>query len=85
MTREIITKIAKAKGINLDYYDHINAYINPNYTKVYITFGTLECCYGHRTFCCQRTVTMLISALQKREEPEWEYTTQGWERIEYIH
>lgn len=84
MTREIIEKIAKAKKINLDWYDHINAYINENYTKVFVTFGTLEVCFGSRTYCGQKTITLLVSSLQKNEEPEWEYTTQGWERIEDI-
>lgn len=84
MTTEILNKIAKAKKINLDWYDHINAFINPNYTKVFVTFGTLEVCFGSRTFCNKKTIVLSLSAIQKREENEWEYTTQGWERIEYL-
>lgn len=84
MTREILNKIAKAKKVNLGWYDHINAFINSNYTKVFVTFGTLEVVGGGRIFCGQKTVTFLVSSIQKNEEPEWDYTTQGWERIEYI-
>ncbi len=84
MTREILNKIAKAKKINLDYYDHINGFINGNYTKVIIYFGTLEVCFGNRTFYNQKMVVFNVSALQRKEEFEWEYTTQGWERIEYL-
>lgn len=79
MTRNIIEKIAKAKKINLDWYDHIIGYI-----KVFITFANLEVCGGSRFFCNKKSITLSVSALQKREEPEWDYTTQGWERIENI-
>lgn len=85
MTREILNKIAKAKKINLDMYDHILGFINENYTKVFITFGNLEVVGGGRKFYNLKNVCFLVSSLQKNEEPEWEYTTQGWERIEYIH
>lgn len=84
MTREILNKVAKAKKVNLDWYDHIIAYINENYTKVFITFANLEVCGGSRLFCNKKSITLSVSALQKREEPEWDYTTQGWERIENI-
>ena len=84
MTREIITKICKAKKVNLEWYDHIIAYINESYTKVFVTFANLEVVGGSRFFCNEKTVTLSVSAIQKREENEWEYTTQGWERLEYI-
>ena len=85
MTRNIIEKIAKAKKINLDWYDHIIGCINENYTKVFITFATLEVLPGCRMYCNKKTITLSLCAIQKREENEWEYTTQGWERIENIH
>lgn len=84
MTREILNNICKTRKVNLDWYDHINAFINENYTKVFITFAQMEVVGGGRMFCNQKTVTLSVAAIQKREEPEWEYTTQGWERIEYI-
>lgn len=85
MTREILNKIAKSKKVNLDWYDHIIAYINDNYTKVFVTFGNLEVVGGSRFFCNKKTIVLSVCAIQKREEPEWNYTTQGWERIEEIH
>ena len=84
MTREIITKICKTKKVNLEWYDHIIAYINENYTKVFVTFANLEVVGGSRLFCNKKTITLSVAAIQKREEFEWEYTTQGWERIETI-
>ena len=84
MTQEILKKIAKARKIDLNFYDHVIAFINPNYTKVHITFAVLETIYGSRSYLCKKEVTLSVCALQKKEEPEWEYTTQGWERIEYI-
>lgn len=85
MTREILNKIAKAKKIDLAMYDHVIGYINENYTKVYVTFANLEVVGGSRYFYNKKSVVFLVSSLQKNEEFEWEYTTQGWDRIEYIH
>lgn len=85
MTREILNKIAKVKKIDLAMYDHINGFINEQYTKVFVTLGTLEVVGGSRYFYNQKTYVFLVSSLQKKEEFEWLYTTQGWERIEYIH
>lgn len=84
MTQEILKKVAKAKKVNLDWYDHVIAYINENYTKVFITFANLEVVGGSRMFCNKKSITLSVAAIQKREEVEWEYTTQGWERLEYI-
>ena len=84
MTQEIINKICKTKKVNKDWYDHIIAYINENYTKVSVTFANLEVVGGSRIFCNKKTITLSVCALQKRGEIEWEYTTQGWEWIETI-
>ena len=84
MTQEIINKVCKTKKVNKEWYDHIIAYINENYTKVFITFANLEVVGGSRFFCNKKTITLSVAAIQKREEFEWEYTTQGWERIEDI-
>ena len=84
MTREILEKIAKAKKVNIGWYDHVFAFINENYTKVFVTFGSLEVVGGGRCFCNKKTITLSVAAIQKREEPEWDYTTQGWTRLEYI-
>lgn len=78
MTRDILNKIAKAKNITLDWYDHVFAYINPNYTKVFVNFGQIEVCGGSRVFYNTKTVVLSISAIQKLGEIETDYTTQGW-------
>lgn len=84
MTQAIINKVCKTKKVNKGWYDHIFAYINDNYTKVFITFANLEVVGGGRMFYNKKTITLSVAAIQKREEFEWEYTTQGWERIENI-
>lgn len=68
MTQEIITKICKTKKVNLDWYDHIIAYINDNYTKVFVTFANLEVVGGSRFFFNKKTITLSVAAIQKREE-----------------
>lgn len=84
MTQEIINKVCKTKKVNKEWFDHVFAYINDNYTKVFITFANLEVVGGGRMFYNKKTITLSVAAIQKREEFEWEYTTQGWERIENI-
>lgn len=84
MTRDIINNICKTKKVNLGWYDHVLAFINENYTKVIVTFANLEVVGGSRYFCNKKTLTLSVAAIQKREEFEWEYTTQGWTRIEAI-
>lgn len=84
MTREILNKIAKAKKINVEWYDSIIAYINESYTKVFVTFATKEVVGGSRFFLNERTVVFSTRAIQKRGELEWEYTTQGWTNISEI-
>lgn len=91
MTREILNKVAKENKVNLDWYDHCIAYINENYTKIYITFGLLEVVGGYRNFCSRRTIVKSVAAIQRRnaqvnhtEPSEWEYATQGWEEISTI-
>jgi len=84
MTQGIINKVCKTKKVNKGWFDHVFAYINDNYTKVFITFANLEVVGGSRMFYNKKTITLSVAAIQKREEFEWEYTTQGWERIETI-
>lgn len=85
MTREILNKLAKAKKINLDCYDSIIGFINPNYTKVFITLALAEVVGGRKFYTWQRDITLSVNALIKRGELEFEYTTQGWEYISEIH
>ena len=48
MTRQLLEKVAKAKGIDLSMYDHVTAIINEAYTFVIIRFWTLEVVGGNR-------------------------------------
>lgn len=84
MTREILNKIAKAKKINIELFDHVLGYINEAYTKVYVIFASMEVCGGRREFYNRTVVTFNVSALMKKEEHEWEYATQDWEWISDI-
>ena len=90
LTKSLLAKVCKAKKINLDWYDSVNAWINENYTKVFILLANKEVCGGSRNFFCKKTITLSVSAIMKRygaidapaDEPqEWQYTTEGWEDI----
>ena len=85
MTREILNKVAKAKNVNLEWYDNLLAIIDESHTNVIIIFANLEVVgRTNRFFCNKKVITISVSDIQKREESEWDYTTQGWERIENI-
>lgn len=70
MTRQLLEKVAKAKGIDLSMYDHVTAIINEAYTFVIIRFWTLEVVGGNRHELFNDRVKLSISAILKREE-EW--------------
>jgi hypothetical protein len=38
MNATILKSIAKRKGVNLNYYGKVRAFLNDNYTKLYIMF-----------------------------------------------
>lgn len=78
MTRELLNKVAKAKKINLKTYDSVNAYVNDNFTKVFITFGCTEVLAGSKRMYQKNTIVLSVNAILKREE-EWpeDYATNG--------
>ena len=89
MTRELLNKIAKANKVNLSEHTHIQAFINQNYTKLYIEFSTMEVCGSSRLFVCPVVITKSVAAIARKNatcgEPDaWEYCTQGIERNEDI-
>ena len=89
MTRELLNKIAKENRVNLSEHTHIQAFINQNYTKLYIEFSTLEVCGSSRLFVCPVVITKSVAAIARKnatcgEPGAWEYCTQGIERIEDI-
>lgn len=89
MTRELLLQVAKENKINLDWYDHVFAFINEKYTKLFIEFSTLEVIGHSRTYCCAKTITKSVAAIARKNAiqgtPEaWEYCTNGHERIENI-
>lgn len=89
MTRELLNKVARENKINLSHYDHVFAFINVAYTKLYIEFSSLEVCGGNRMFVGKTMVAKSVAAINRRnatrgEAGAWEYTTQGYERIESI-
>jgi hypothetical protein len=77
MTREILNEIVKAKKLNLDHYDKVIAWINPQYTYIYVSFGIHECVPGCRAKMVGITNFRLsIASILKKEQhfPE-EYET----------
>ena len=65
MTQEIINKVCKTKKVNKEWFDHVFAYINDNYTKVFITFANLEVVGGGRMFYNKKTITLSVAAIQR--------------------
>lgn len=79
MTRELLNKVAKVKGINLEHFDHIYAKVNDNFTFVEITFFNLQVSpMGNIKWCSLKSVKLSVSSILKREEelPE-DYETNG--------
>ena len=81
MNATILKSIAKRKGVNLNYYGKVRAFLNDNYTKLYIMFYDEEGVGTHRTICNKRIETMSVSAILKREEMQEDYETNGGEWI----
>ena len=77
MTRETLNKIAKANKIDLTQYMKVAGFINPNYTKVFILFFDEEGVGFDRIRCNQKTITMNVSAIQKRDEFPEDYCTDN--------
>lgn len=87
MNAEILKKIAHDRKINLKHFDHVNASINENYTKVIITFFNLQVCGGERTWCNRTIVKLSVASILKNAEktgwwPE-DYETNNGSR--WIH
>lgn len=86
MTRELLNKVAKAKKINLEHFDHVAAFVNEAYTFVYITFFQAEILPGGQFRRCNcKEVKLSVTAILKREEemPE-DYETAMHHRGEWL-
>lgn len=81
MNATILKDIAKRKGVNLNYYGKVRAFLNDNYTKLFVIFYDEEGVGTHRTTCNKRIETMSVSAILKREEMPEDYETNGGEWI----
>jgi len=77
MTRETLNQIAKRNNINLEHYSKVAGFINPNYTKVFILFFDEEGVGTYRMRCNQKTITMNIAPMLKREEDPADYCTKN--------
>lgn len=89
MTRELLNKVAKENRVNLSEHTHVFAFINEKYTKLFIEFSTLEVIGHSRTYCCVKTITKSVAAIDRKNAiygtpGAWEYCTEGHERIENI-
>jgi len=79
MTREIFNEIVKAKKLNTDHFDKIKAWINPQYTFIYVTVGMHECVGGRAKLVPLMEFRLSIASILKKAEhwPE-EYETSIW-------
>ena len=70
MTREILNELVKTHKLNLDHYDKVKAWINPQYTFIYVSFGMHESVgYGARAKMIEMTNFRLsVSRILKKEE-----------------
>ena len=70
MTRQLLEKVAKAKGINLEHFDKVAAFVNSKYTQVVISFWNHECVSHNPRRANEKTVRLSVASILKREE-EW--------------
>ena len=66
MTREILNELVKARKINLDQFDKVKAWINPQYTFVYVSFGTHECVGGVAKMCGTTNFKLSVANILKK-------------------
>lgn len=81
MTLELLNKIAKAKKINLEHFDHVAASINEAYTWILVDFFNAEILPGGQFRRCNvKSVKLSVSSILKREEelPEDYETAMAW-------
>ena len=76
MTREILNELVKTHKLNLDHYDKVKAWINPQYTFIYVSFGMHECVGGRAKMIEYTNFRLSIASILKKEKhfPE-EYQT----------
>lgn len=69
MTREILNELVKTKKLNLDHYDKVKAWINPQYTFIYVSLGTHEVIPGCSAKMVETTKFRLsIASILKKEQ-----------------
>lgn len=79
MTKELLTKVARIKKIDLSLFDHVYAKVNDNNTFVEILFFNLQVSpMGDRQWCNVKSVKLSVSSILKREEElPSDYETYG--------
>jgi len=68
MTRGLLNRIAKIKGINPKDFMKVDAFINDTYTKIFVIFYDVQGVSLQRIRCNEKVVTLSIFAIQKRAE-----------------
>lgn len=68
MTREILNELVKERKLNLDHYDKVKAWINPNYTFIYVSFGMHECVGGRAKMVEFTKFRLSIASILKKEK-----------------
>ena len=79
MTLTLLQTIAKARKINLDWYDEINSSVIGKF--VYLEFSNRINAAGCQCHVDTKLVRLSIIAIYKREEFEDDYLTNGWQFI----
>ena len=68
MTREILDELVKTHKLNLDHYDKVKAWINPQYTFIYVSFGMHECVGGRAKMIEYTKFRLSIASILKKEK-----------------
>lgn len=68
MTREILDELVKIHKINLDHYDKVKAWINPQYTYIHVSFGLHECVGGRAKMIEFVKFRLSIASILKKEK-----------------
>ena len=68
MTREILDELVRTKKLNLDHYDKVKAWINPQYTFIYVSFGMHECVGGRAKMVEYTKFRLSIASIMKKEQ-----------------
>lgn len=68
MTREILNELVKTRKLNMNLFDKVQAWINPQYTYIYVTCGMHECVGGKAKIVPTYKFRLSIASILKKEK-----------------